>query len=448
MKRIAIIGAGQAGLYLGIGLLEEGYRVTLYSEQTPEETLHGRARGTSGMFHHALQMERDLGLNFWDDDAHAGDGVYLDFCPEVHQRLIRFHAPFSEPCQAIDQRVKFHRWMHEFEHRGGDLVVWKVTKDDLEAIAASHDLVIVATGKGALSRLFARDDVRSHYRRPRRQLALLTVKDLRPWREVEFQPVKYTMIAPIGEIFWVPFLDRDGGRCYSVVFEAQPGGPLDRFAGLTTDAEVLARAKELIREYAPWEYEYIETARMVHDSAWLAGAITPTVREPLARLASGRAVMGLGDAVVLNDPIGAQGSNNATKHAHCVLRNIVRRGGEPLDADWMVEVFEEHWQRDARYSVAYTNLFLEPMQAATREVVVAASQSEAIAYDLFEGLNEPRSVWPWIDDMREARKHIAERTGAPWLKYALLGRAEIAYNQMKYYVDRALHPHHPAHAPA
>ncbi len=32
MRKIAIIGAGQAGLHLGIGLVDAGYAVTLFSD--------------------------------------------------------------------------------------------------------------------------------------------------------------------------------------------------------------------------------------------------------------------------------------------------------------------------------------------------------------------------------------------------------------------------------
>jgi 2-polyprenyl-6-methoxyphenol hydroxylase-like FAD-dependent oxidoreductase len=39
MRRITIIGAGQAGLHLGIGLVDAGYEVTLFSDRTPKAIL-------------------------------------------------------------------------------------------------------------------------------------------------------------------------------------------------------------------------------------------------------------------------------------------------------------------------------------------------------------------------------------------------------------------------
>ena len=66
MKRIAIIGAGQSGLQLALGLLDAGYEVTLVSDRSAEEIRTGRVMSSQCMFDRALQTERDLGLNFWE----------------------------------------------------------------------------------------------------------------------------------------------------------------------------------------------------------------------------------------------------------------------------------------------------------------------------------------------------------------------------------------------
>jgi glycine/D-amino acid oxidase-like deaminating enzyme len=80
VRRIAIIGAGQAGLHLGFGLLRHGYEVTLWSDRRPEELLKGRAIATAFMFDRALSYERELELNLWDRQTHWGAGIHLDFC--------------------------------------------------------------------------------------------------------------------------------------------------------------------------------------------------------------------------------------------------------------------------------------------------------------------------------------------------------------------------------
>ena len=48
MRKIAIIGAGQAGLLTAHGLLKAGYTVSLYSDKTPEQFLNeSRPTGTA-----------------------------------------------------------------------------------------------------------------------------------------------------------------------------------------------------------------------------------------------------------------------------------------------------------------------------------------------------------------------------------------------------------------
>lgn len=53
MRKIAIIGAGQAGLLLGIGLVDAGYTVTLFSDRTPEAILHGKPMAFPTLFDRA-----------------------------------------------------------------------------------------------------------------------------------------------------------------------------------------------------------------------------------------------------------------------------------------------------------------------------------------------------------------------------------------------------------
>ncbi|MBE1470064.1 FAD-dependent oxidoreductase [Kibdelosporangium phytohabitans] len=69
MRRIAIIGAGQAGLVLAIGLRRNGYDVTVVAERTAGEVRSGRLISNQCVFHPALARERELGINFWDADV-------------------------------------------------------------------------------------------------------------------------------------------------------------------------------------------------------------------------------------------------------------------------------------------------------------------------------------------------------------------------------------------
>jgi 2-polyprenyl-6-methoxyphenol hydroxylase-like FAD-dependent oxidoreductase len=66
MRRIAIIGSGQAGLVNAHGLLRAGYQVDLYSDRTGAQWLNeSKPTGTAVRFGLALEYERELGLDFW-----------------------------------------------------------------------------------------------------------------------------------------------------------------------------------------------------------------------------------------------------------------------------------------------------------------------------------------------------------------------------------------------
>lgn len=71
MRRIAIIGAGQAGLHLAISLVDADYAVTLFSDRTPEAILNGKPMGMPTLFPDSLQLEQRL--NFWDEEFFGSD---------------------------------------------------------------------------------------------------------------------------------------------------------------------------------------------------------------------------------------------------------------------------------------------------------------------------------------------------------------------------------------
>ncbi|MDR6353499.1 hypothetical protein Q3H58_000170 [Pseudomonas psychrotolerans] len=84
MRRIAIVGAGQAGLQLGLGLLAQGYHVSLTTNRTGEQVRAGKVMSSQCMFNTSLQTERDLGLNFWEDQCPAVEGIGLAVPDPVH----------------------------------------------------------------------------------------------------------------------------------------------------------------------------------------------------------------------------------------------------------------------------------------------------------------------------------------------------------------------------
>lgn len=408
MRSIGIVGAGQAGIVLAAELLQAGYRVSLYSDRTPEDYLADRGRPTACLFRDQVERERALGLNFWDDEAPPVEGIHLDLC--TPDRLVAFSvaAPFRSPGLAVDQRLKFSRGIQELERHGATVVTGDVSLDGLDALTEQHDLVVVTAGRGAFGQdLFARDPSRSTYDRPRRRLFMINIHhyDLAAGSGHEYG--KFTFLPGVVEIFWVPFYDKDVGVAKSVVLEAVPGGPADRFGEVTTAEEGLGLLRALVHEYFPWEDGFLAPAKPTSPITWLKGGLVPTVRAPVATLPSGRHVLGLGDAVVLNDPIAGQGANNATRMAGFFADRIVERGDAPFDPEWLTERFDEFWAR-ARFVNDFTNTMLEPLKGFQQDLLLAASRKPAIAERIFEGFNDPSSLAPWFFEPDPARAFLAE----------------------------------------
>src|SRR5438094_2536724 len=180
MKRIAIIGAGQSGLQLGIGLLDAGYEVTLYSDRSADDIQRGHVLSSQCMFDSALETERDLGLNYWEEGCPKVEGISFAVPNPVGGKIIDWAARLDNFAQSVDQRLKVPRWMTDFQKRGGKLQIQAADIDDLESCARSHDLVIVASGKGTIAQLFERDTSRSPFSEPQRSLALTYVRKMRP----------------------------------------------------------------------------------------------------------------------------------------------------------------------------------------------------------------------------------------------------------------------------
>src|SRR5437667_3071697 len=157
MKRIAIIGAGQSGLQLSLGLLDAGFEVTLYSDRSADEIGQGRVMSSQCMFDSALEIERDLHLNYWEEECPKVEGIGFTVPDSVGGKVIDWAARLDRFAQSVDQRLKIPRWLTEFEKRGGELWIKAAGVEDLEACARSHDLVIVASGKGDIGQLFPRD---------------------------------------------------------------------------------------------------------------------------------------------------------------------------------------------------------------------------------------------------------------------------------------------------
>ena len=408
-RRIAIVGAGQAGLQLGLGLLGSGHEVTIVSNRTADEIETGQVLSSQCMFASALETERALGLDFWSARCPPVEGIAfrLRDGPEWAARL-------DAPAQSVDQRLKIPGWLREFEARGGEVVIREAGVDHLEEYARSHELVLVATGKGALGGLFARDPEKSPYETPQRVLALTYVTGMTP--RPDYSAVSFNVEPGVGEYFVFPALTTTG-TCEIMVFEGVPGGPMDCWDDVRTPEQHLARSLEILDRFFPHESERCRDVTLTDPNGVLRGRLVPTVRRPIAHLPSGAPVLGLGDVVVLNDPITGQGSNNAAKSAEVYFESIVGRGDTPFDEPWMQQTFDRYWRGYAQWVVGWTNALLAPPAPHVLELLGAAQEIPALAATIANGFDDPRAYYPWWFDAGEAQRLIeTKREQSPDLR--------------------------------
>jgi styrene monooxygenase A-like protein/putative NAD(P)-binding protein len=439
MRSIAIVGSGIVGLIAAHALRREGYRVTLYSDRTAGQWLHeSRPTGTAARFEMALQIERELGLNHWDDAAPRGEGVFFTYCPRKHNPLIQLLGRTPTPFQAVDMRMQCHRWMNDFD---GELVIESVTLARLDEIARAHDLTIVAAGKADLCTLFARDASRSVFDAPRRNLTMIIAMGRMSVDACPFLPVKFEFLGTDGEVFFVPYLHKTKGPVWNIVIEAKAGSRMDLFGNVKSGDEALVLAKTMVRELFPWSGEWIGEMELADDLGWLSGRIAPTVRKPVGVLPSGRIVTALGDTAIAYDPIAAQGANSGVKQVRHLVNSVVARGDAAFDAQWMTETFDAFWRIHARQACAFNNLFLDPITNAAKEILIAqygsdgraenGSTQQRIADAFFANFNDPRELTDAFLDVSKARAFIARMAGGGWLGRAIRGRAAIARDQVR-----------------
>jgi len=405
MKRIGIIGAGQSGLQLGLGLLDAGYEVTVFSDRSAHEVHNGKVMSSQCMFDSALQMERDLGLNYWERECPKVEGIGFTVPGPDGNKQIDWAARMDRYAQSVDQRVKIPGWMAEFEKRGGELRVKEADIEDLESCTGSHDLVVVASGKGEISRLFERDASRSPFDKPQRALALTYIKNIRP-RE-PYGAVCFNLIPNVGEYFVFPALTTSG-PCEIMTFEGIPDGPMDCWADVQTPEQHLARSKWILDTFMPWEAERCREIELTDDSGILVGRFAPTVRRPVGMLPSGRKVLGMADAVVLNDPITGQGANNAAKSAEIYLKSILERGERPADQEWMQQTFDRYWIGYAQWVVHWTNLMLKPPPHVLK-LLESSGKIPPLATSVVNGFDDPRTFFPWFIDPAAAKRYLAAK---------------------------------------
>jgi 2-polyprenyl-6-methoxyphenol hydroxylase-like FAD-dependent oxidoreductase len=425
VRTFAVIGSGQAGLLAAHGLLRAGFEVTLYSDRSPEDWLErGRPTGTAVRFARSLAYERALGLDHAHAQAPRMDGLKLSISAGAAKPFLSMLARFDVSPLAIDLRLQSCEWMREFTRRGGRLIIESVSAQRVHEIAEQHALTIVATGKEG-GALFERDVARSPATAPARRLAMVNVRG--PALElsgVPFSAARFQVFEGLGECYWTPYYHMHGEPIWNLVFEAQPGSQSDRFAGATSAADVLAIAKQLVREIAPWDSAWLESAEPADPNSWLTGAITPTVRHPVRLTESGRPIVPLGDAYMSFDPLGAQGANMGNRLAQVLVESIAARGEAPLDADWIRHVYAGFYERWGGPAMRWTHLLLGPMSLGARYLLLAqqgadglsTTRKQQLADAFVRSFDDPNELTDTLAHLTSARRWVSKVLGrrADW----------------------------------
>ncbi len=404
MRKILIVGAGQAGLQLALSLQAEGYDVTLMSARTAAEIRNGWPTSTQVMMYRALDREREVKLNLWDGEATEITGIGFNLSPAPGVSAFSFSGAWARPGNSVDQRLKMPAWIELFEQRGGRVIYHSVMTSDLAGLAPMYDLTIIAAGKGEIVELFDTDREKTRYTRPARHLAAIYLNGIAVPEGVPHPRMRVNLRPGGGEVFYMPSYSLDGA-CDVILVEAVPGGPLDIFADRPSPAEHLRRLRALLLEHFPWEGRLYGSAEPTDARACLVGAFPTTVRRPVAEVAPGSYVLGIGDVVVVNDPISGQGANNAAHAAGLYLDAILDRGSAPFTREWMQGVFDTFWAH-AQHSLTLTEMMLEPLPPHAQQVLGAAAQYQEIADKFAEVFPNPATAGDFLLDPATAAAYL------------------------------------------
>ena len=392
MPSIGIIGAGVAGLHLGLYLQRQGIEATLYTEQSPDEMRAGRLLNTVALQAAALTRDRELGVEHWSQPEHLTGILHLHVAVESP---IVVRGSLAEPLLFVDMRMYLPRLLEDFAARGGEVVQRALDPDGVARLAAAHDLIVVATGRAGLADMFPRDPARSPYTAPQRRLWAGLVRGVTPSGRSE---LPYHLVPGHGEILEIDYLTA-GGMASVVFMEATPGGAFEPVARMRYDDDPAGFEQALLallQEHAVLTRDRIDPRafRVTRSLDQLSGAVTPIVRRGYASLGQGHMALALGDVHATNDPLTGQGANMAVRAAWVLGEALVAcaRDGGALDEAFCVDVEQRIWE-SIRPAVEWTNAFLQPPPEHVVSLLVEAAQNQALADTFVDNFNYPERQW-------------------------------------------------------
>ena len=424
-RKIAIIGAGLAGTTAGLGLVNAGFDVTIYSDRDRQSLRNDTPpTGTAVYFGKSLDYDAEIIEDLYDAGASTGMSVRIfSGAGEARVPVLEFDAPFQYRAQAVDTRLRADDRLARFLARGGKFKVRAVTPQEVDGIAAEVDLTLVATGRGGLSELFPVDPERTVYKEPQRQLLLATFKGLdRADRQFAYRSSDgarhnwFNIHAEFGETFFGPYLHKDVGATRAFIGFAKPGSPwIDLFKSVNDAQSARDAVVKLFATYFPEDAGLIQQLEPLHEDphSWFQGAVTPTVRRTVSLTANGHAVAAIGDAAVSFDPIGGQGAQNAVIQSARLVRALKEHEGA-ITYKWLQDEFDGHWDTRVEAASEVTRLFLgDAKYAAHGELLFpAAAVNTNVASAFFGLLSEPQPLLG-VQSREEISKFISDLAGEP-----------------------------------
>ncbi|MGJ5205190.1 styrene monooxygenase subunit StyA [Bradyrhizobium sp. HKCCYLR20261] len=409
-KSIGIVGAGIGGLHLALYLQKHGIQATVLTDREPEQYAATRLMNT--VAHHGITVarENELGVNHWDDPEfvyHHHDHFF-----NFPGSPLLFRGAFKQPSRAVDYRIYLPALMKDFEDRGGTIEYASIQDDDIPALVARFDLLVVSTGKGALGRMFNHRPELSPYSQPQRLLCVGLYDGVDHGSPGGDDPRGVTLsVSPgHGEMIVIPTLTF-GGMKTALLMENIPGGDMADLVSLNYDADPAGFRQTMLdklEKHHPHTYNKIDTHRFdLQPLDLLQGAVVPTVRRSSVSFDDGKIAIALGDVHSVVDPMMGQGANMASYAAFELGKAIVE--AVAFD-DRFVETVDRARENRVIAAARWTNLMLQPPSEAMGRLIFTMAQNRALCDEFTDNFNYPERQWDRLASDRRIHAWIDERT--------------------------------------
>ena len=138
---------------------------TIYTSASSAQLLASRLSNVVLRSAPTRARERALGVDHWSgcETELAWARVYVG-----GERTLAFSGRLSQPAGAVDMRLYCARLLDEFTARGGRVQLGVLQRAQIDRLAEHHDLLVVATGRGNLARMFPHRPDDSPFQRPQR----------------------------------------------------------------------------------------------------------------------------------------------------------------------------------------------------------------------------------------------------------------------------------------